>query len=214
MRERPHYFTRTVGLQNDFNLPPQWTFLGGGVNGWGGHFTGGYTFDLAQLDDYQSLSNIFEFYRIISVTFTWVPTRNVAPTGLNTGAVAQELVQGIPTLMYYFDLTDITISTPEANTEAPWLNNQRVHTKRLSRPQSYRFRPKPQLESLGGANMAATRKWWIPTNHPSEPHYGLKYRIYFPDWNPGAGTDEPQFNFRLYAKFRLAFKNHRIFDAA
>lgn len=155
------------------------SLLKGTPNGEGGF---NYTFTLANFPNYTDLTNIYQFYRIKSVTITFYPEQNSYPAGRTdaqnvTSNASSGQKSHAPCLIYAVDRTSTVIFTNENAALAH--EGSKLHVFNGPEELSVTFRP-TILTTAGPSGSTVTvpgKLTWIPTASTGLVHYGLKCYI-------------------------------------
>lgn len=153
--------------------------------------TGATTFSLADVNGSGELVSLFDNFRIESVQYRWVLTRDPNQATANKGWSVR--------VAWSHDFNDSTPVTAailyqRANLKEVYLNNDKLVSD------WYTLKPATLMQAYESAVAAAYQpKWkqWLDTGDNATPHYGIKYM-----WqNLYAGV-----NLRLEAKIMMGFK--------
>lgn len=157
----------------------------------------GYTFQLSDLDNYTSLSGVFDLYRINAVVLKMWPITNMYVTPSNGVPSAN-----IPTIQWATDYTDATAP----GTPAVLSRFANLHTAQWNKPISIKFRPAIVSEIYRSVSSTAyTPKWkqWIDHQYPTVPHYGIKGAI------TGLASSVQTAYFKYYVTYYLSLKGSK-----
>jgi len=127
-----------------------------------------YNFNLTDLDNYTSFTNLFDQWRIDAVVFRVIPMQNAL--GLTTNSTTT--LSRLYTVIDYDDATAIGLESTMRGNESCMLVPPGEGCSRT-------FRPRMALAAYQGAftGYMNAQSTWIDSNTPAVQHYGLKLLV-------------------------------------
>jgi hypothetical protein len=152
-------------------------------------------FQLTYVPASTDFTNLFDQYRIRSVTMTWHPTASQV-------AVGADADHQLPDLYTVIDQNDGTVPT----TVTTLLQYQTLKVARFDKPYTRRFEPRVALATFqGGVSTAysdSEKAIWIDKSYPSVQQYACKWALVW----PAAGTSSVTQYFQLTMQYELEFR--------
>lgn len=181
-----HTFKQTINAQNIYNDPIA-------SNGFG------FNFQLAQLDQVATFGDLFDQYRIDSVTIKLLPrAQTTHDPGTTTGS----------TPSYFYSTIDYDDgNVPTTLSELREYEKCKVLTSTQGKVYNIKIVPRVALAAFSGAftSYANKSKMWIDCASTTVQHYGWK--CIFPP--AGVGNAVGSVNYDVMITFKVSFQNVR-----
>jgi len=128
-----------------------------------------YSFQLSDLPNYTEFTNLFDQFKITSITAKFIYSQSQASTVVPASTPAYS-----PMLYQVIDYNDATaLSIPEN-----YLQYQNCYVGNLIKTRSVEFQPKISIATYTGAFTGyGNTAMWIDTASSGTQHYGLKFYI-------------------------------------
>lgn len=195
-----YYLTNRAGMDT-FTVDENFTIAT--VTADAGPNAGGLAFTAALLPTFNSLSALFEYYRITEVEVLFRPV-GITEVATSNSGLAKPI---IPILYTVIDINDVTTPANLASVEraSTMMTCSAIHAMR--RVWTPRWQTMVYNGTLGTAYGPGPVKTWLNTTNGAIPHFGLKYWL-TPDGGAGS-LGHQEFTYDIVGRMRVQLYRRR-----